>query len=76
MPMITVVPTESLARHTKRTVDFILAVTGLITVLLLLVLVAAAIKLDSRGPIFCREILHGYGKCPIRALKFDRQKVT
>lgn len=60
----------SVAWHIKRLLDVMLAVAGLIFFAPLIVLVGIAIKLESGGPIFCREILYGYANQAIRALKF------
>jgi lipopolysaccharide/colanic/teichoic acid biosynthesis glycosyltransferase len=43
---------------------------GLILFSPILVITSIAIKLDTRGPIFIRETLHGYEKRAIRAIKF------
>jgi lipopolysaccharide/colanic/teichoic acid biosynthesis glycosyltransferase len=42
------------ARMTKRAVDFVLALVGLLLLWPLFVLVALLIKLDSEGPVFFR----------------------
>ena len=65
-----VAPRASLAWHSKRLLDIIFAATCLVLLSPLIVLVAVAIKLESSGPILCREILFGYSNQAIRALKF------
>jgi lipopolysaccharide/colanic/teichoic acid biosynthesis glycosyltransferase len=52
-PLMTSAPTVAVARPTaKRVMDVILVVMGLLAIWPLLVLVAIAIKLESRGPAF------------------------
>jgi lipopolysaccharide/colanic/teichoic acid biosynthesis glycosyltransferase len=63
-------PRASLAWHGKRLLDIILAATSLLLLSPLIVLAAAAVKLESSGSAFCREIRFGYSNQPIRALKF------
>lgn len=54
----------------KRAFDFILSLTGLIILSPFLLLIAMAIKLESKGPVFYRGIRVGrYGK-PFRIYKF------
>jgi len=65
-----VLPAQVPTRHAKRVIDIVLAAAGLLLLSVLIVVVAIAIKLDSRGPIFCRKTLYGYGHRNIRALKF------
>jgi lipopolysaccharide/colanic/teichoic acid biosynthesis glycosyltransferase len=65
-----VAPRASLAWHSKRLLDIILAATCLVLLSPLIVLIAVAIKLESSGPIFCREIVFGYSEQAIRAFKF------
>ena len=57
-------------RGLKRMIDLILSTLGLILLLPLLILVAIAIKLDSRGPVLFRQIRHGFNNEPIEVLKF------
>jgi lipopolysaccharide/colanic/teichoic acid biosynthesis glycosyltransferase len=63
-------PRASLAWHSKRLLDIILATTSLLLLSPLIVLAAAAVKLESSGSVFCREIRFGYSNQPIRTLKF------
>jgi lipopolysaccharide/colanic/teichoic acid biosynthesis glycosyltransferase len=69
---VAVIPKRLPTRHAKRLIDIMLAAAGLLLLSPLLAIVAVAIKLDSRGPIFCREILYGYAHQKIRAFKFRR----
>lgn len=54
----------------KRSVDVLLAVTGIIVLLPVLVFVALAIKLDSHGPVFYRQVRVGLRGQPYMILKF------
>jgi polysaccharide biosynthesis protein PslA len=69
---VAVIPAQSPARHTKRLIDIVLAAVGLVLLSPLIAIVAVAIKLESRGPVFCREILYGYAHQQIRVFKFRR----
>lgn len=66
-------PTASLgasARIIKRLIDLTLAVTALVLASPLLLAIAVAIKLDSRGPIFFRQERSGQAGEPFRIFKF------
>ncbi|WP_036343421.1 sugar transferase [Mycolicibacterium aromaticivorans] len=66
-------PTPSLAasaRITKRFMDVALATCALIVASPAMILIAAAIKLDSRGPVFFRQERTGRGGQPFRIFKF------
>ena len=54
----------------KRTFDIVVAAVALIALSPLLVVTALAIKLDSRGDVFFRQLRHGYNNREIRVLKF------
>lgn len=54
----------------KRAFDIVAAITGLVLLSPIILLAAVAIKLDSRGPIFSREIAYGYKNRAFRVLKF------
>lgn len=54
----------------KQTVDFVAAVVAGVLLLPLLLAVAAAIKLDSRGPVLFRQTRIGYGGAAFRVAKF------
>jgi Undecaprenyl-phosphate glucose phosphotransferase len=54
----------------KRTFDIVVAAVALIALSPLLVVTALAIKLDSRGDVFFRQLRHGYNNKEIRVLKF------
>lgn len=54
----------------KRTFDFILSGLALILLSPFLILIALAVKLTSRGPVFYRSLRPGIGGQPFRCLKF------
>ena len=56
-------------RFAKRLFDIVAASASLVLLSPIILVVSAAIKLDSRGPIFSREALYGYGNS-IRVIKF------
>lgn len=60
----------------KRTVDVVLASTALVALAVPMCLIAIAIKLTSRGPVFFRQRRYGLdGRC-IRVWKFRSMTVT
>jgi Undecaprenyl-phosphate glucose phosphotransferase len=59
----------------KRLSDIVLASIGLILLAPLFLLVAAAIKLDSKGPVLFFQMRHGFNKVPFRILKFRSMSV-
>ncbi len=59
-----------LLRATKRTVDVILSAFGLLTFAPIGLLVALAIKLESPGPVFFRQIRVGQGDRNFNLIKF------
>jgi lipopolysaccharide/colanic/teichoic acid biosynthesis glycosyltransferase len=54
----------------KRALDLSFAAVGLVLLAPLFAVVAATIKLDSRGPVFFRQVRIGAGGRPFRMLKF------
>ena len=54
----------------KRTFDIIVAAVALVALSPLFVVTALAIKFDSRGNVFFRQLRHGYNNKEIRVLKF------
>lgn len=68
-------PLTSFNRAIKRAFDVVAAIAGLIVVSPAFVIVPLAIKLDSRGPVFFRQLRHGYNNEPIRVLKFRSMTV-
>ena len=63
-------------RFIKRTFDLLAAAVGLIVLSPLLLMVSAAIKLDSRGPVFFRQSRHGFNNEEIRVFKFRSMTAT
>jgi len=63
------------SRLLKRALDLIASSIGLILLAPMLALVAAAIKLDSRGPIFFRQVRAGAGDGLFRIWKFRTMSV-
>ena len=61
--------------YVKATLDYLLAGASLLLLLPLLPLVAAAIKLDSKGPVFFRQRRHGFNHQVIRIFKFRTMTV-
>jgi exopolysaccharide biosynthesis polyprenyl glycosylphosphotransferase len=57
-------------RATKRAIDLLVAVIGLVMTLPLLVIIALLIKLDSSGPVFYRQLRVGLKAQPYMILKF------
>mgnify|MGYP002393223165 CR=1 FL=1 len=62
-------------RVMKRLMDLVLAGLTTIALLPLLVAIAIAIKLDSRGPVLFSQIRMGRGNKPFRILKFRSMRV-
>jgi Undecaprenyl-phosphate glucose phosphotransferase len=54
----------------KRLFDIFVALFALIVLSPLFLVVSIAIKLDTAGPIFFRQMRHGFNNEPIRVLKF------
>jgi Undecaprenyl-phosphate glucose phosphotransferase len=63
-------PLSLFERCVKRTFDVAIAGTALLVLTPLLLAIAIAIKLDSRGRILFRQERHGYNNETIRILKF------
>jgi exopolysaccharide biosynthesis polyprenyl glycosylphosphotransferase len=62
-------------RLTKRAVDATVAAAGLILLSPLLAAMAAAIRLESRGPVLFRQERHGRGGSVFRIAKFRTMRV-
>jgi lipopolysaccharide/colanic/teichoic acid biosynthesis glycosyltransferase len=58
------------SRTAKRAFDIVTATAGLILLSPMFLLVSIAIKIDSSGPVFHSQTLHGYDNENIRVLKF------
>ena len=66
-------PTPRLSRSpgsSSGTLDLVGAIAGLIVLAPLFAIAAAWIKLDSRGPVFFRQVRMGAGEQPFRVFKF------
>jgi Undecaprenyl-phosphate glucose phosphotransferase len=63
-------PLSTIDLAIKRAFDLLVAGSALIMLSALMVMVALAIKLDSRGPVFFRQTRHGYNNGTIRVFKF------
>jgi Undecaprenyl-phosphate glucose phosphotransferase len=63
-------PLTAFHRLVKRAFDVAAASLGIVLLAPVLAAVAAAIKLDSRGPVFFRQTRHGYNNQAIRVFKF------
>ena len=70
-----VAPSLGGRRWAKRLFDIGAATATLILLSPIILIAAVAVKIGSRGSIFCDETLYGYGNRPIRVLKF-RSAVT
>jgi Undecaprenyl-phosphate glucose phosphotransferase len=63
-------------RLLKRSFDLAVAITSGVFLLPLMLIVAALIKLDSRGPVLFSQTRHGYNNKPIEVLKFRTMVVS
>ena len=72
IPLVGVPPLRlsHLSRITKRIMDIVGSVCGLVLVAPLMTLIAVAIKLETPGPIFFRQIRRGTGESVFTILKF------
>jgi len=59
----------------KRIEDLVLGSVAMLLLALPMLLLALAIKLDSRGPVFFRQRRYGRGGCEIDVLKFRTMRV-
>ncbi|MDO5399095.1 MAG: sugar transferase, partial [bacterium] len=57
-------------KYIKRLIDFVLAVSGVVLLSWLILIIAAAIKIDSRGPVFFKQKRVKKGKEYFNILKF------
>src|ERR1700686_1927206 len=63
-------PVFLFSRAAKRAFDIVVATVGLMLFSPILLVGSIAIKMDSRGPVFRRQMLHGYNNESIPLLKF------
>jgi exopolysaccharide biosynthesis polyprenyl glycosylphosphotransferase len=77
MPIVNLPPMRlsRSVRLTKRVVDVTVAGLGLLLLAPALAVIAAAVKLDSRGPVFFRQERHGRGGSIFRIVKFRTMQV-
>lgn len=68
--IVPVAPTPVAYRVAKRSLDLVGSLLGLVLVSPILVLVAAAVKLESRGPVLFRQERLGLGGRPFTVYKF------
>ena len=68
-------PLSNLDELIKRSFDVCAAISGLILLSPLLLMVSVAIKVDSRGPVFFRQLRYGYNRDKISVLKFRSMNV-
>ncbi|TCV70023.1 putative colanic acid biosynthesis UDP-glucose lipid carrier transferase [Neorhizobium sp. R1-B] len=68
-------PLSLYERGTKRAFDIAFSLFAIVSLLPLLMVVAIAIKLDSKGPILFRQVRKGYGGRSFRILKFRSMTV-
>jgi exopolysaccharide biosynthesis polyprenyl glycosylphosphotransferase len=61
---------SSSSRFLKRSLDLVGATVGLIVLAPLFAITAVCIKLNSRGPVFFRQVRMGAGERPFRVFKF------
>ncbi len=63
-------PQGAAGRFAKRVLDLCISIPVLVFIAPLLCAIALAIKLDSRGPVFYRQLRRGLHGTPFRILKF------
>lgn len=68
-------PLNLYERGTKRAFDIIFSLLAILSLFPLLLVVAIAIKCDSRGPVLFRQVRKGYGGRSFRILKFRSMTV-
>lgn len=61
--------------HIKRIVDIVLSLMGLIVLSPIMLLIALIIKLDSKGPVFFKQIRIGIHKRNFTILKFRTMRI-
>lgn len=69
-------PLSARATVFKSITDYALGLIGIFAFSPLMLIIAAAIKLDSRGPIFFAQSRHGYNHRVIRVIKFRTMTVA
>jgi len=69
-------PLSTFDLFVKRAFDLLAALTGLVLLSPMLLIVAAAVRLDSSGPALFRQTRHGYNNRSIRVFKFRTMNVV
>lgn len=69
------VPNSFYARYGKRAIDIVLSLAGIIVLSPLYLVLAAAIKIDSPGPIFFKQKRVGIHKTHFQILKFRTMRI-
>jgi putative colanic acid biosynthesis UDP-glucose lipid carrier transferase len=68
-------PLGAVERSVKRSFDVVFSIAALVVTLPICVVVAMAIKMDSRGPVFFIQSRKGHSGRPFRILKFRSMSV-
>jgi Undecaprenyl-phosphate glucose phosphotransferase len=68
-------PLSGIGILTKRAFDFVASVVGLLLLVPLFAVVALAVKLESRGPVFFRQQRYGFNQKPFWIFKFRTMAV-
>lgn len=58
----------------KRVIDILISIIGIVVLAIPLLLVALLIKIESRGPVFYRQLRVGRNNCDFRIFKFRTMK--
>ncbi|MGQ0458012.1 MAG: undecaprenyl-phosphate glucose phosphotransferase [Hyphomicrobium sp.] len=75
MDIINTVPLATRSMVVKSTVDYLVAALAVVALAPLFLVVAAAIKLDSAGPVFFRQRRYGFNNRVFRIYKFRTMHV-
>jgi exopolysaccharide biosynthesis polyprenyl glycosylphosphotransferase len=77
VPLFTLRPPvfEGIEYAVKRTFDLVLSLIGLVLLSPLLLAIAIAVKLSSRGPVIYRSVRPGIGGRPFQCFKFRTMRV-
>ena len=67
-------PLHGVGRIAKRAIDFTLAMVILLVISPLMMIIALAIKVDSKGPVFFTQLRHGSDGKPFKMFKFRTMK--
>jgi exopolysaccharide biosynthesis polyprenyl glycosylphosphotransferase len=77
LPLVGLSPTKisRSSRVLKRTLDYVVALVTLVLLAPLMLLIAACIRLDSKGPALFRQERLGYDMAPFTVLKFRTMRM-